>query len=117
MKGFKLDENGDIVIENGKIVMVDGNELLSQTVTTTLSTNKKEWFLNEDEGIDFDNILTKKPDFDLIRAEIEDGLSQVDSSLTLETFNYDFDKERRKLVLNFTARNKDGVIISGTRAY
>ena len=39
--------------------MIEGNELLKQTVQSVLSTNKGEWVLNRDEGIDFKNILGK----------------------------------------------------------
>lgn len=59
MKGFQLDSNGDIVISGGHIQMVDGDELLRQTVQSVLGTNKGEWVLNTDEGIDFKNILGK----------------------------------------------------------
>ena len=59
MKGFALDKNGDLIIENNEIQMIDGAELTRQTVQTVLSTNKGEWSLNVDEGINFRNILGK----------------------------------------------------------
>ena len=59
MKGFKIDKNGDVVIEKNQIQMVENNELLRQTVQCILNTNKGEWPLNEDEGINFYNILGK----------------------------------------------------------
>lgn len=59
MKSFALDENGDLLIKNGEIQMVSGAELTQQKVKTVLSTNKGEWSLNVDEGIDFKNILGK----------------------------------------------------------
>lgn len=59
MRGFLLDSNGDVVIENNKIVMIDGQNLKAQTVRTLLGTNKGEWFGNEEEGISFKNILGK----------------------------------------------------------
>lgn len=39
--------------------MIEDNELLRQTVQTVLSTNKGEWVLNKDEGINYRNILGK----------------------------------------------------------
>lgn len=59
MTGFQL-KNGDVVIENNEIQMVSDAELIRQTVETVLNTNKGEWFFDEDEGINFDNILGKK---------------------------------------------------------
>lgn len=60
MKGFMLDSNGDIVISNNEIQMVNGTDLTAQTVKTVLSTNKGEWIFDKDEGINFTNILGKK---------------------------------------------------------
>lgn len=117
MKGFALDSNGDVIIEKNKIKMVDGAELIRQTVQTVLGTNKYEWFLNIDEGIDFNNLLGKKKDDDIIRNEIIQGLQQVDSSFVLENFNCDFDIKSRKLTINFKAKNSDGEIVSGSNEY
>lgn len=60
IKGFRLDENGDVLIENGEIGMVHGAELTQQTIKSVLGTQKGEWFLNLDEGINYQNILGKK---------------------------------------------------------
>lgn len=117
MKGFALDSNGDVIIEKNKIKMVDGVELIRQTVQTVLGTNKNEWFLNIDEGIDFNNLLGKKKDNEIIRNEIIQGLQQVDSSFVLETFNCDFDRKNRKLTINFKAKNSDGETVSGSSEY
>lgn len=61
MRGFLLDEKGDIVIKNNEIVMTEGNELLAQTIRIVLGTNKGEWFDNSDEGINNRVILGKNP--------------------------------------------------------
>ena len=105
MKGFALDNNGDVIIEKNKIKMIDGVELKRQTVQTVLGTNKGEWFLNIDEGINFDNLLGKKKDDEIIKNEILQGLQQVDSSFILENFNCDFNKKNRKLNIYFKAKN------------
>lgn len=60
MKGFALDEHGDIVIQNGEIQLLHGSSLTAQTVKSVLGTQKGEWFLNINEGINHRNILGKK---------------------------------------------------------
>lgn len=60
MKGFKLTSSGDVEIKNNQIQMIEGSELLRQKVECVLGTNKGEWFLNPDEGINFRNILGKR---------------------------------------------------------
>lgn len=106
MFGFKL-QDGDIVIDKGKIQTVDGNELLRQTIEAVLGTNKGEWFLNTDEGITYSNILVKNPDFDIIKNEIIEGLKQVDTDLVLQEYTYRFDKNKRILEINFVAKNSN----------
>lgn len=60
MQGFKVI-NGDIAIENGEIQMTSGSDLLRQTVEMVLNTNLGEWWLDPDEGINFNNFLGKHP--------------------------------------------------------
>lgn len=43
-----------------QLEMIEGAELTRQKIKTVLGTHKGEWFFNEDEGIDYDNILGKK---------------------------------------------------------
>lgn len=102
MKGFRLDSNGDIVV-NADIDMVYDNELIRQTIETVLKTKCGEWFLNAEEGLQYDQILIKNPNFDFIRTEIQKGLLQVDESLWIT--EYDQVLEGRKLTITFTAKN------------
>ena len=59
MNGFKM-KDGDLVIENEKITMVEGTELTAQTIKYVLSTNRGEWQFDTEEGIYFKNILGVK---------------------------------------------------------
>ena len=60
IKGFALDSNGDVLIENNEIQMVNGTELTLQTIKSVLGTKKGEWFGDWNEGVDYDSILGKK---------------------------------------------------------
>lgn len=60
IKGFAVNDKGDVIIESGNIQMVYGSELTKQTIKTVLGTQKGEWFLNWEEGIDHNNILGKR---------------------------------------------------------
>lgn len=60
IKGFALNDKGDVIIENGNIQMAHGAELTKQTIKTVLGTQKGEWFLNWNEGIDHNSILGKR---------------------------------------------------------
>lgn len=115
MKNFRLDENGDVVIKNNDIAMTSDDDLLLQTIKTILGTNKREWFLNLNEGINFGNILKKNPEQDIVRDEVLSGLIQVDSSFYLTDFQYKVDG--RKLTVDFTAKKADGTIIRDVFSY
>lgn len=117
MIGFELDENGDVLIENNQIQMINGDELIPQTLKSVIGTNKGEWFLNEDEGITFENILGKFVDEDIIKSEIEEGLSQIDSTFSITEFSYEFNNDKRKLYVSFSAVNDDGTIINGENTF
>lgn len=117
MIGFKLDEKGDVLIENNQIQMVSGDELIKQTVQSVIGTNKGEWFLNEDEGITFENVLGKFVDEDIIKTEIEEGLLQIDDSFYITQFSCKFSSEKRKLEVSFSAVNDDGTVIEGENTF
>lgn len=117
MQGFKLDSNGDVLIESGKITMTSGTDLTAQTLQTVAGTNKGEWFLNEDEGIDFDSVIGKGITEDMQRAEMSDACKQVDENLQLTEFHRELDKKTRAATLYFTAVNQSGEEIRVERGY
>lgn len=126
VRGFKIDENGDIVsgaandilTEGGKqIQMVEGGELIAQKILIVLGTNIGEWFWNEDFGIDFDYIIGKGITEDMIRAQIESGLSQVDKSLYLSTIDVRIDKSTRTASVDFTVASSGENIVKVEKAY
>lgn len=116
MKGFMLDEHGDVVIQNGKIQMIDGSDLLLQKANSVLGTNKGEWPLNPDEGIVFQNILGKNKTDEMIKYEIQQGLIQVDDTFMITGFERE-EFENRKHVVKTTAQNATGSELKTTTTY
>lgn len=108
MKGFALDANGDLLIENNDISLVVGDSLLQQKVQTVLRTNLKEWFFDWEQGIDFSNLLGKNTTAELVRHEIERGLAQVDASFEITEFSYTADTMARTASVSFRARTASG---------
>lgn len=106
MVGFLLDDKGDIVIEDNKVKTIKDKELIAQTVRQILMTNNGEWEYNEEEGIDFRSLLVKNPNYDQIRDNILLGLTQVDETFELLTFEHEL--KDRKLTIKFTAVNSAG---------
>lgn len=50
----------------------------------------------------------KEYDVQVLKAEIQNGISQVDDSLTIRDFNCTYNKAKRNLSINFTASNAEG---------
>lgn len=115
MKGFKLDEDGDVIINKKDIRIIEESELLKQTVATVLKTNKKEWSFNKNEGINFRKIITKNPDIELIKNEIQEGLKQIDDTFILTEFS--FTKKERTAFIEFSAINAEKVVVSDVLSY
>lgn len=123
MKDFKIDSNGDIAIKNHDIQFVSGAELTAQKARLILSTNKGEWILNADEGIDFSVMLVKNPNKDAILDTVRDGLRQIDE--TFRITEYEYKTVERHLILTFKAINDNeeeinlsvGEITSNERTY
>jgi phage baseplate assembly protein W len=112
MDGFKIDENGDVIVNDTDIELTNNNELIAQTVRQILKTNLGEWWLNEDEGIDLYSMLCKNPNYDQIEDNVKNALLQVDNTFELLTFEHTYNN--RKLTINFTARNENGEEIEVT---
>ena len=113
MIGIALDERGDIVIENNEISIVVGDELLRQKVWSVLHTNRREWFFDWDQGIEFENLLGKSTNEELARYEIERGLLQVDSTFVITEFEYSANLTARTAKVSFKARTESGEEVGG----
>lgn len=104
-----LNENGDLLIQDNNIQMINDSNLLCQTIKTALNTKKGEWFFNTSLGLNFDNILGKHTiNNAYLQHEIEQVLVQVDDTLTITKFEYEYDKQTRVLKIHFTAVNESG---------
>ena len=117
MNGFLLDKNGDVAMKDGVIQMVSGDELTAQKVKSVLGTNKGEWFLNPEEGIEFFYLLGKGVTEDMARSQIENGIKQVDATLRIDGFDIQFDKVNRVASIKYSASNRDGNAIVGEKTY
>lgn len=115
MKDFKLDASGDVVITRGEIAFVEGAELMRQSAQQVIGTNKGEWRFDEEEGIDFDAVLGKNPDEDVVRDEIAGALQRIDETFIIRDFS--MTKAGRNLRVNFTAVNDSGNEVGGEYEY
>lgn len=109
MKDLQVDAKGDLIISGNDLQLVRDKQLTAQKVRLILGTNKGEWLLNEDEGINFRVILTKNPNEDEILDTVRDGLRQIDETFVIT--EYKFETKQRHLTLTFKATNDSGETI------
>ena len=117
MRGFKLTQAGDVEIKNNKIEMLSDDELKMQTIEYLLSTNKGECFYNEEEGINFRNLLGKNIEDDAVKSEILGGIMQLDNTFAITEFNTERNAETRKLDVKFTATTADNEAVTVSTSY
>ena len=117
MRGFLLDERGDIVFEKGNIAFVTDNELKAQTLRTVMGTNKGEWFLNANEGVDFKYLLGKGITDDMRLSQCRDACLQVDEALYVSDYRSELDNATRASTLYFTAKDSGGTVLNASQKY
>ncbi len=105
-----LLKDGDIVIENNDLQLVEGPEEVAQSVAVVLGTNKEEWFLNLDKGIEYSNVLGKSTDAQA-RNEIIQGIAQEPRIDTVDVLTIMDDKNTRTRLIKFEATSTDGEVI------
>ena len=115
MKDFKLDLNGDIILDDGDIAYVTGSDLTAQKIFIVTGTNKGEWVLNKNEEKNFGYILGKGITDDMIMTQITDGLRQVDEALYLNTFECIRDSKSRGVRVVFSASDTRDTVFEVTR--
>lgn len=107
MKTFKI-VNGDLVFDGqGNLVMVEGKEEIAQSIERILTTNKGEWFLNLEHGLDYQEIQGKGRDIEGIKLAITEAILQVERVSEVERIDLFLDKDRH-LKINVTVRLQEG---------
>ena len=116
MKDFALDSaTGDIIIYNNDLEMVNGDELVRQKAEKLVGTNKGEWFLNRNQGINFREFLVKNPNNEAQKYEIEQALKMLDETFNITAF--ECSAEGRNSFINFTAANENGETVSASATF
>lgn len=106
MKGFALDNHGDVIIEGNDVKLAYGTEHLVQKIRQVLSTNRGEWWLDEKEGVPVQKILTKDPNLAMVCDYVRSAVAQADS--TLQLTKCEVGANGRTLKISFEAAGKNG---------
>lgn len=104
MKIAKIDNNGDWIFGRGFANYATDEACIEQDVVTKLKCFVNDWFLDTENYIDWDYILSIKNNQDIIINEITRVVLNNDGVITLNYLNIDNNIANRKLniTLNIT---------------
>lgn len=105
MKSLKIVD-GDIVFETNDAVFIDEDEEIAQSVQTILQTNKGEWFLNTDFGLDRSVFFQKPFNETIANDAIREAVAQEERIQRIEDIT--FERSDRTLKVSLTLIKKDG---------
>lgn len=106
---LKIDTTGDLVIENGDLVLVDGLTAIGQHVAMRLRSFKGEWFLDQTTGVPyFQEILQKGTPPSRIRALIRQTILGTEGISSVDELELDYDAATRALSVAFKATAENG---------
>lgn len=61
MRAFELSDKGDLIFNGTELVMTEGLHQIAQEMELSVGTAKGEWFLDEDEGMDYSSLYDQRP--------------------------------------------------------
>lgn len=94
LKAVKLTESGDLDFSGGKLNIAENSEAIRTALLTTLRASKKQYFLNQDFGLDREMIQGKKGvDLELI-TEYKLAILGVQGVIEIPSFTAEIDQER-----------------------
>ena len=94
MKAFKVSNNGDLIIENGDLVIVDKHEEIRQSIERILTTNVGEWFLDMEFGLGYQAIQGKGKTKESIKLAITEAIYQEPRVKTVDIKDIEIDTNR-----------------------
>jgi len=109
MADIKLDEDGDILIEDDDLVLVEGVDAIAQDVEVRLTFFQSEWFLDTRLGVPwFQKILGQKPRLDVVKSIIRKAIMTTPGMQGISDFVAEYDGRTRLLSVSFKGQSVEG---------
>ena len=109
MKDFNMSDAGDLVLTEGRLTFVDGDELIRQNLLKRLRTFSGEWFLDVNIGLPYiQAIFVKGVDPDDIEDFFLEEILAVEGVKEMVQFNLELDASIRQLTVEFEVTTVNG---------
>jgi hypothetical protein len=111
MSSFALDDDGDLLFENGRLSLTTGQEAIRQHLQCRFNFFLGEWLFDTSIGVPyFQSILVKRPLFPVVREILKNVILYTPGVTALIDFDFDYTQSSRSAALEFTAETTDGTI-------
>jgi len=106
-----LDTDGDLLIENGDLVLIAGKEAIAQDLNIRLEFFLGEWFLDTRIGVPyFTEVLGQKPRIGLIQSFFRKVILLTPGITDVSNMLLDYTGSTRVLTVEFWAHTAFGII-------
>ena len=119
MANLALDTDGDLLVTNNSLTIVDGDDAIRQNLSVRLRFFKGEWLMDTRLGLPYyDYVLVKNPNLVLIRGIFRKAILDTPGLDSLERFAFIYDNTTRTLSIDFAARKtSDGELLDFSKEY
>lgn len=118
MANLELDNDGDLLVTNNALTIIEGDAAISQHLSVRLQFFKGEWVMDVRLGIPYyEYVLVKNPDLSLVRSIFRKAILDTPGIDTLEEFTLSYDNPSRTLGLSFTAKKTDGDLLDYSKEF
>lgn len=102
---------GDLALENGDVVIIDGRDQIRQAIFCNFRFFLAEWFLDLREGVPyFQEILVKSPNLETVSSAFREALRKTPGVTEINLFELELDTANRRLLFRFEVSTDDGLI-------
>lgn len=104
-------QTGDLVVQNGDLMIVNNGERVAQQVLITLREWLGEWFLKTSDGVPYlEYILVKNPNEAHVRQILTEAIESVEGVKNVTELEFVFNRILRTLTVSYEIDTNYGFI-------
>lgn len=104
-------QTGDLVVQNGDLMIVSNGERVAQQVLITLREWLGEWFLKTSDGVPYlEYILVKNPNEAHVRQILSEAIQSVEGVKGVTELEFVFNRILRTLTVSYEIATDYGFI-------
>lgn len=104
-------QTGDLVVQNGDLMIVSNGERVAQQVLITLREWLGEWFLKTSDGVPYlEYILVKNPNEAHVRQILTEAIENVEGVKKVTELEFVFNRILRMLTVSYEIATDYGFI-------